>query len=44
MRTALVMIAATLLLAACGKQGVLERPDPMFGRPAPAEPEQKQDR
>jgi hypothetical protein len=28
------MIALSLLVAACGKQGMLERPDPMFGRPA----------
>ena len=39
MRTAVIVIALGLVLAACGKQGLLERPDPMFGRPAdhPAE-------
>ena len=37
----LVLAAAALILASCGKQGALERPDPMFGRPAPAEPEKK---
>lgn len=40
MRTAVILILASLTLAACGKQGVLERPDPMFGRPADA-PETK---
>jgi len=34
MKTAAILILAALALAACGKQGVLERPDPMFGRPA----------
>jgi predicted small lipoprotein YifL len=34
MRTAIILILATVALAACGKQGVLERPDPLFGRPA----------
>jgi predicted small lipoprotein YifL len=34
MRTAVILILAALAVAACGKQGVLERPDPLFGRPA----------
>jgi hypothetical protein len=36
-----LIIACALALAACGKQGVLERPDPMFGKPAPTEPAPK---
>ena len=40
MRTAVIVILAGLVLASCGKQGLLERPDPMFGRPADA-PEKK---
>jgi len=33
-RIALCAFAATLSLAACGKRGVLDRPEPVFGRPA----------
>lgn len=38
MTRALVLVACALILAACGKQGALERPDPMFGKPAPTQP------
>lgn len=36
MRAAVILILAAIAVASCGKQGVLERPDPMFGRPADA--------
>jgi hypothetical protein len=35
--SAAVLIAAAALLAACGKQGVLEQPAPLFGAKAKAE-------
>ncbi len=37
MRAAILLVCAALLLTACGKQGMLERPEPIFGQAPPTE-------